>query len=345
LKAGFGEREKWQNVMTEKLLWLYLNNRHQRWRKIAFVLPSIHISFISIFLPFPIQIPSHTRPIKTFWECQICITNISDCLEKCKWILSSIDYGGWIDSVRFSCCSRHFSGSTLWIPWPTELITSECISQNEGLRSIVFETGSRLEQIATKVFLKTDLKFVTILRLLEVWGQYCFSGCKSLSLVTFESGSRLPRIEYDTFIRIGLVEIIIPESDEVWGEYCFSDRRSLSSVPFEPRSRLSRIKAAVFYPSGFVEMIILSMVEILGRLCFCNCKSLSPFHLNQGQDWHELKRTDLRRVDWLRLWFLHELKSCMRNTFLSADYFPLFSRGGEKYRMFRADVSTSPECE
>jgi hypothetical protein len=59
----------------------------------------------------------------------------------------------WVSAIG----GAPFSGSTLWIPSPTEFIASECISQSEGFKTIVFENGSRLEQIETEMLIAHNI--------------------------------------------------------------------------------------------------------------------------------------------------------------------------------------------
>jgi hypothetical protein len=79
----------------------------------------------------------------------------------------------------FGCSLWDFSGKALWIPSRIEFIVPEGISACERLKSVVFENGSKLEQIDSRVFSKTGLKFVTIPGSVEVLGKECFSGCRS----------------------------------------------------------------------------------------------------------------------------------------------------------------------
>jgi hypothetical protein len=78
-----------------------------------------------------------------------------------------------------------FSGSTLWIPSPIEIIASESVSGREESKSNVFGNGSRLDQIHGQGFSKAGLKFVPIPASVE-----CVLESKSRSSVSFESGSK-----------------------------------------------------------------------------------------------------------------------------------------------------------
>jgi hypothetical protein len=65
------------------------------------------------------------------------------------------------DGVILTSCG-HFSVATLSTPSPIESLASDCVSESEGLNSIVFENVSRLKQSDSKTFSKTGLKDIRI---------------------------------------------------------------------------------------------------------------------------------------------------------------------------------------
>jgi hypothetical protein len=143
----------------------------------------------------------------------------------------------WVPMIGNS----HFSVNKLWLRSPIKLISSQCIYENDFIKSGVIENLSKLEGIESEGFKKTSLRFLAVSASVQLLSANCFSECRSLSLITFESGSRLSRIERWAFFRTGLIAIIVPASVEIFDERCFYECISFSSVTFESESRLSQI--------------------------------------------------------------------------------------------------------
>jgi hypothetical protein len=68
----------------------------------------------------------------------------------------------------------HFSGSSLWI------------YRNEHIKSVVFENGSKLEQIEARAFSKTSLQFLNIPGSISFLDERYSATDRSLSSVRFE---------------------------------------------------------------------------------------------------------------------------------------------------------------
>jgi hypothetical protein len=85
----------------------------------------------------------------------------------------------------------HLFGNRLWLPSPIKFISSESISENESIQSVVIENMSELECIETKAFEKTNLQLIILPASVEVLDAECFSSCSSLSFVLFETGSKI----------------------------------------------------------------------------------------------------------------------------------------------------------
>jgi hypothetical protein len=79
-----------------------------------------------------------------------------------------------------------------------------------SLESVVFECGSRLEQIEESTFSESGLKSIVIPCSVQVLRTASFSGCRSLQSMIFESGSRLRYIEKGAVTGTGLKGISIP---------------------------------------------------------------------------------------------------------------------------------------
>jgi hypothetical protein len=64
---------------------------------------------------------------------------------------------------------------------------------------VIFESGSRLEQIDESAFRWTGLKSIDIPASVIILDKECFNGCWGLESVTFESDSRLEWIDESVF--------------------------------------------------------------------------------------------------------------------------------------------------
>jgi hypothetical protein len=140
---------------------------------------------------------------------------------------------------------------------------------------VVFEYGTRIEQIRALAFQDTKLTSITIPASVVSLGINSFASCKSLVSARFESGSRLGQIEMSAFRESGLESIRIPASVAVLCKYCFGFCQSLATVEFEEGSRLERIEEGAFHYSGLEQITIPASVVALGAECFLNCPDLT----------------------------------------------------------------------
>jgi hypothetical protein len=133
-----------------------------------------------------------------------------------------------------------------------------------ALRSITFQSGSRLERIEDFALAAAGFQAIVIPASVVVIGRQSLANCQSLESVTLESGSRLERIEASAFWHdIHLKSFAIPASLVVLGRSAFEGCRHLKSVTIEDGSRLERIEESAFTGSSVKQKKI---VQALGAV-------------------------------------------------------------------------------
>jgi hypothetical protein len=171
-------------------------------------------------------------------------------------------------------CRYFGSCRSVVIPSSVVVLGKSSFSWCWNLESVIFESGSRLERIEERAFLRCTLRSIVIPSSVVVLGKESFEVRGSLEPVIFESGSRLERIKARAFYESASRSIVIPSSVIVLGKLSFYKCRSLESVTFESGSRLERIKQYAFAESGLKSIEIPSSVVFLGLFSFHKCESL-----------------------------------------------------------------------
>jgi hypothetical protein len=97
-----------------------------------------------------------------------------------------------------------------WISESITAVSAKYFKECGTIRSVVFESNSRLIQIELSAFCTSSIESIEIPLTVEILGFSCFYECKSLSPISFESNSRLNRIESSTFSHSPLASIEIP---------------------------------------------------------------------------------------------------------------------------------------
>jgi hypothetical protein len=117
-----------------------------------------------------------------------------------------------------------------------------------GLATVAFEPGSRLTEIASRLFLSAAaLRTIAIPKFVKTLGDECFCNCSLLENVGFESGSRLAVVGDCAFRNCAaLRSCCFPASVQQLGRWCFRNCGLLVSVAFEWGSRLEAIGEDAF---------------------------------------------------------------------------------------------------
>jgi hypothetical protein len=124
---------------------------------------------------------------------------------------------------------------------------SECGS----LRTISFESNSKLSRIEGSAFSESGLRSIHLPASLEVICESCFSHCKSLESISFAPNSKLSRIEGWAFCASGLLAIHLPAAVLVIYESCFSECKSLGSVIVDGGSKLCESQFSALFRARF----------------------------------------------------------------------------------------------
>jgi hypothetical protein len=198
-----------------------------------------------------------------------------------------------------------FSGSRLdsiVIPSSVWILGQFAFSLCPSLKTVRFETTSRLSRIEDSVFAESGLKSIAIPSSVVVLGDSCFSCCCYLEGVAFEPDSKLQQTGGWTFSlcadpsqwkdsfrpfpgqsytgrygmsRDRLRSVAIPPAISILGQFCFCDRLALESIVFLGLSQLSRIEESAFQKTGLKSIQIPASVSLIGKSSFHDCRSLT----------------------------------------------------------------------
>jgi hypothetical protein len=175
-----------------------------------------------------------------------------------------------------------------------------------SLESVMFENGSKLEQIKESVFSESGLRSIQIPSSVVLLGKSIFLRCTSLEAVVFERDSQLARIEESAFFGSGLRSIQISSSVILLDKSSFSWCNSLETVIFERNLHLKRIEDFAFRTSDLKSIVIPSLIEYISPFSLpetCHqhwCDSRSQYFVNCQKLPHlavEVIRAEFRRHD------------------------------------------------
>jgi hypothetical protein len=188
-----------------------------------------------------------------------------------------------IDAYAFYGCCRL---EEVYLPKSVQGIGDSAFScsqegQPAALRSVVFEEGSRLEDLGVNVFAAdTNLQSIEIPKGVTILFEGVFAACTSLKSATFESGSKLKSLRDGIFMQCSsLEEIILPEGLVSMGRRVFEGCTSLryASLP----STLDSLSDEVFADCTSLEAVHFSSpIKEVGYRCFANCVSLDGVDLS-----------------------------------------------------------------
>lgn len=154
-----------------------------------------------------------------------------------------------------------------------------------GLNTVSVDLPSALVSIADNAFNNcVALKSITIPRLVETIGEYCFASSSALESVTFEKDSKLTTIGDNAFDCCeALKSITIPASVETIGQYCFGWCSALESVTYEDGSILTAIEGHAFHGCSALNSITIpASVGTIGESCFASCFALESVTYEDG---------------------------------------------------------------
>jgi hypothetical protein len=151
------------------------------------------------------------------------------------------------------------------------------------LESVIFEIGSKLEQIRELAFERSGLKWIEIPASVKVIAPSAFFeiGPSSVSISGDSERFRiresfLENADHTIVYRYfgDDCSLVIPFEINVLGQSSFAKYMSIESVLFESGSKLERIEAAAFAHSGLKSILIPSSVIILNNSSFADCSQL-----------------------------------------------------------------------
>jgi hypothetical protein len=179
---------------------------------------------------------------------------------------------------------RNFSSSpSIIIPGDIEILWSSCFSWCGSIKSVSFESNSRLTRIESEAFSDSSLQSIIIPRTVEILCSQCFFSCHALKSVPFQSNSRLTRIESQAFSSSSIRSIVIPRGVRFIDHSAFQDVK-LSALSIERGNERFVIRDNFLFDivdhklirnfSRSPSVIIPCDIEILCSKCFSSCESL-----------------------------------------------------------------------
>jgi hypothetical protein len=201
-----------------------------------------------------------------------------------------------LKQIKFQALGGTLIESIL-IPSNLEILDSFCFFGCHSLKSITFESSSKLKQIERQAFGGTLIESILIPSNLEILDSDCFFGCHSLKLITFESSSKLKRIKSNAFSGTSIESMMILSNVEILDSDCFSDCHSLKSITFESSSKFKRIERRDLSSFPLLHEVVLSRALTADSpSAFLGCSlSLSvEFQLNSLAHEHLFKRMHAR---------------------------------------------------
>jgi hypothetical protein len=166
-----------------------------------------------------------------------------------------------VDHKLIHCFSK---SPSVTVPRDIEIICSECFSSCKSLKSVSFESNSRLTGIESHAFSSSSLESIVIPRLTQFIDGSAFQGVKRSS-ISIESGNERFVIRGEMLIDIvdhklirnlsRSASVTIPRDIEILWSGCFSPCESLQSVAFESNSRFTRIEPNAFWYSSLQSIV------------------------------------------------------------------------------------------
>jgi hypothetical protein len=155
------------------------------------------------------------------------------------------------------------------IPQSVQEIHAFCFIFCKKLKTLRFESGSKLKQIGDSTMYSTAIESFCLPAGVSVLESL---NCDRLRHIRLESG--LMTLSRGAFCRSQLEWIDIPATVEEIGDSCFYECRSLTEVNFERDSRLKRIGEFAFAQTAIKTITIPRGVEVIPESCFRGCRFL-----------------------------------------------------------------------
>ena len=183
-----------------------------------------------------------------------------------------------IKASAFNGCDNIES---ITVPNTVEKLGVNAIAGNLNLKSITFETGSKLTTIENGALSDNGkLKAITIPASVKNIGDYILGWNYSLATVEFEEGTTLDNIGKGMFFRDeALASITLPSTVTVINDEAFYNCKALTEIDL---SNIDEIGAYAFYNCASLKEAILSNdVTELNDAAFYGCSSLEKVKLSE----------------------------------------------------------------
>ncbi|OHT04191.1 hypothetical protein TRFO_28361 [Tritrichomonas foetus] len=195
--------------------------------------------------------------------------------------ISKISFNSSTEIIEIPPKSFHANKTiqSIMIPKSVEYIADNAFSEST-LISIVFEKDSKLKKIGNFAFEHSNIKCITIPKLVRHIGTRAFYNCIYLTECDLDEGSNLQFIDIEAFCNTEIVKMCLPGSILSIRQSAFKDTSKLIDFKFSEISNLEIIEDNAFQNSGITSFYIPETVKYIGKGAFNLCKSLTHFHFS-----------------------------------------------------------------
>lgn len=164
------------------------------------------------------------------------------------------------------------------IPYFITKIGKSAFLLNTYLRNVVFQEGSKLEDISLYAFYQCrSLQGIRLPANLKTIGDCAFSDNPNLEEINLPDS--LEQIGTGAFANTGLTQITIPPNLITIGNTAFSRCTKLSKIQFANNSKLKTIGRYAFQFTGLIEVELPSSLENLQGGAFQMCENLTSIFI------------------------------------------------------------------
>jgi hypothetical protein len=186
-------------------------------------------------------------------------------LSSVKWIEKGAFYQSSIESVA--------------IGKSVEVIEDEAFYECMALKTVTFESESKLRTLGKGCFYNTAIETIEIPDQVLVIPEEAFSWCRNLKSFVAKN---VKSIQQNAFSYGGLEGVEFPESLEDLEDFAFANCKGLQKISFAENPKLKKIGKRCFFRVGITEFSCPISVKVIGDEAFKGSEQLADFVLPDG---------------------------------------------------------------
>lgn len=134
-----------------------------------------------------------------------------------------------ININALSCCSCQLL-TYVYFPASVKRIKNGAFKECKRLQRIAFQKNSKLTEIGSYAFFKTNLRSVKFPASLNIIDRFAFCSCDSLCKVVFPYDSNLKKLNFNSFDNNMILKIILPKNTEFFANEIGSFKMRMDST-------------------------------------------------------------------------------------------------------------------